>query len=542
MIGIFVTFAAFLLAFFALVNPIIKFRLSLSFLNMRRIFWLLIILGVIAILQNPFKQTFISESNLLEITSRHYGIDFHSRYLQFFYELCVFLWNSVLVGLSIYLFSILIKPGKFNSKNAKNYLNGCNLLISSGIEEDIGRLTSEIYHSIPLIFDSAMQDSSAKHEALALLELFSDEKFCKSIVNHNPATLYIIFDTVKKHSEDLYPIGATLINQLIASMFSEPDSQLNREERYGGGLGRFGNFKNLVFGELKFLQSEYRPLSKPFLHGKPLLNAQGINKYFEIIEYTLDQYVKEKRDNAPDIFFSAFQVIKTVIENNILNFSDADARVSDASDTITACSTGITSLVSSLQHEFNDFPLAPNITKENYSYFKNDRNIYGAVAKSIFDVIEQLARKEYFFENIRLLLIEIYIISFGDSSPFIEALRSRLDVLLSNKIEHNLVKAFYPAVTASLIYSFGLGEPEQATLEIEKKLLVELKKNYLRLYTSRPKIALDMIPQDTELDIESHKLVRKHPIEWIRDNKVQELILDTVETSPKRKKPSKAQK
>lgn len=533
MIGIFVTFAAFLLAFFALVNPIIKFRLNMRLLNMRRLFWLLIILGVIAILQNPFKQTFISESNLLEITSKQYDIDFNSKYLQLFYEISVLLWNSVLVGLSIYLFSILINPVKFNSKNAKYYVDGCNLLISSGINENIGRLTSEVSYSIPTIFDAAMQDSSETQEALVLLELFSDEKFCKSIVNHNPVTLSIIFDKVIQHSEHLYPIGAILINQLIALMFSEPDSQLNREERYGEGLGRFGAFKKLVFGKLKFLKSEYRPLSKPFLHSKPFMNAQGINKYFEVIEYTLDQYLAEKRDNSPDIFSSAFHVIKEVIENNILNLSDAEVHSSDSADNILACSTGISFLISFLRNKFNDFPLAPDITKENYSYF-NDRNIYGAIAVGIFDVIEQLARKEYLFENIRLLLVKIYIISIEDNSPFIKALRSRLDILLSNKIEDNLVKAYYPAVTASLIYSFGLSEPEQAKVEIEKKLLVELKKNYLRLYTSRPKIALDMIPQDTELDIKSHKLVRKHPIQWIRDNKVQELILDTVETSPQR--------
>jgi len=91
---------------------------------------------------------------------------------------------------------------------------------------------------------------------------------------------------------------------------------------------------------------------------------------------------------------------------------------------------------------------------------------------------------------------------------------------------NNLNKLFYPPVTASLIYAFGLCEPKDASLEIHKILLQELKQKYLRTYEASSEIALDMLPKDTEIDVLSKKLIRKHPLQWIRDKSLQELSLD----------------
>ncbi|KTC76196.1 hypothetical protein Lbir_0265 [Legionella birminghamensis] len=532
MISIFITLAAFLLAFFALVDPIIKFRLNMGWLPMRRILWILIILGLIAILDHPFRKIFLTESGLLDGTAGYYNMTSDNRFQSFFYEIVLLIWNYALVAISIYLFYKLIQPVKFSVKNASRFLHECNRIISDGIEENIRRLTSEIAPSIPPIFNTAMQDiSGVQNDALALLELFSDEKFCKHIVNHNPITFSIIFEEVISHCSSLYPIGTTLVNKLILLMFSEPESQLNREERYGGGLGKFGTFKKLLFGNIKFLRSEFRPLSKPFFN-QFFLTHQGINKYSEVLEYVMELCLIEGV-NEPDIVHSALKVIKNNIDHNIIKLTDissTEIHLSEPYNIIQSCSFTIDIFVHFLQQNGSKFPPAPNIENEDYSYFKNDRNIHGAIANGIYSVIEQLSRMDYFFENIRILLVHIFIISMN-INPTIEALRTRLITLLNNKIEANLIKAYYPAVTAALIYSFGLCEPEQATDEIHKKLLVQLKKNYLRLHMSRPIIALDMLPKDTELNEKSRKLIRKHPIEWIRDNKVQELRLDKIAKS-----------
>ncbi|CAM4417092.1 MAG: hypothetical protein LEGION0403_FIIPPAGN_02704 [Legionella sp.] len=146
--------------------------------------------------------------------------------------------------------------------------------------------------------------SKAQYYAYELLELFSDELFCNHIIHHNPIALTIIFDKVAKVDENLYPVGTNLVNKLIALMITQPESQLNREKHSGEGIGRLGVFKELVFGNVNFIKSPYLPLSAPFANKKSSFNSQGINKYFEIIEFTLERYLRGY-DNTPDVFFSA---------------------------------------------------------------------------------------------------------------------------------------------------------------------------------------------------------------------------------------------
>ncbi|HAU1644230.1 TPA: hypothetical protein ACYA1C_002833 [Legionella pneumophila] len=527
MIEIFITFAAFTLAFFALVNRIIVFRLSMSMLTMPRILWILILLGLVALLNEPFKQIFLNDPTLINSTAEYYNLVTSNDYISYGYQAAVLIWNATLVVLVIYLFYKLITPAKFSRKKSKAYFDGCSLLISCGVEADVQRLTTEISYSIPLIFDYAYHyDNEAGQYALASIDLFSDKIFCKNIINHNPRTLYIIFETVINNCEQSQVAGRSLINQLISLMFTEPESQLNREELYHG-LGKFGTFKKLIFGSLNFLNSSYQPLTGFYIYNRDDFDAKSINKYFEIIEYALKIYLKCP-DNSPSIFFAAFNVIEEIINKNLLLLAhkpDNEIHLTSAYDNIITCSVGISSLIHFISQNAEEFPQSRDVTQQEYSFFKNDRNIYGAIAHGIYSVIEQLSRNEHFFESIRHLLVEIYQLSITDSLP-IQALQKRLNILLTDKIEDNLTKLLYPAVTASLIYAFGLCEPEETSLEIHKILLKELKQKYLRTYESNSEIALDMLPKDTEIDISSKKLVRKHPWQWIRDKSLQELSLD----------------
>jgi hypothetical protein len=331
---------------------------------------------------------------------------------------------------------------------------------------------------------------------------------------------------VINNCEQFQVAGRSLINQLISLMFTESESQLNREEPYHG-LGKFCTFKKLIFGNLSFLNSSYHPLTGFYIYNKDNFNTNSINKYFEIIEYVLKIYLKSK-DNSPSIFFAAFNVIEEIINKNLLLLAhspDNKIRLTSSYDNIITCSVGVSSLIHFISQNAEDFPQACDVTQQEYSFFKNDHNIYGAMAHGVYSVIEQLSRNEHFFESIRHLLVEIYQLSITDSLP-IQALQKRLNILLTKKIEDNLTKLYYPAVTASLIYSFGLCEPEETSLEIHKILLKELKQKYLRTYESNSEIALDMLPQDTKIDISSKKLVRKHPWQWIRDKSLQELSLN----------------
>lgn len=262
MIEIFITFAAFILAFFALINRIIIFRLNASILSMKRLLLLLIVMGLIALINAAISSIILSEDTLTFNTVRYYNLSTSINYISYSYQIIVWSWNAVLVALVSYLFYKLITPVKFNPKKSKVYFEECSLIIASGVDADIQRLTAEIFYSVPLIFDYAFKDKTDTGQyAASLIVLFSDEMFCKKMVNHNPATLYTIFETVTNNCDRFQLLGKNLINKLLSLMFTEPGSQLNREDPYHG-LGQFGTFKKLIFSNVNFLRSAYHPLSR----------------------------------------------------------------------------------------------------------------------------------------------------------------------------------------------------------------------------------------------------------------------------------------
>jgi hypothetical protein len=351
-------------------------------------------------------------------------------------------------------------------------------------------------------------------------------------------------------------------------MFTEHHSILHREEPYHG-LGRFGTFKKLIFSDVNLLKSEYRPLSISPILNEADFNAESIKKYFEIIEFSLNAYL-EKGDSFPDIFYSALHTIPEIIKKNIANlerYSDKELRFSSPYSNLISCSTGTLSLIHFINTNAHKFPLPNKLVSENYNYFDNDRNIYGAITSGLYETIAALSTSNHTYESTRILLFEIYsdynltileelILTYdkicssieaiainSTTIPFtlsllhdtldalenlmppLEAIQVRLNVLLENKIKQNLDRLLYPAITARLIYTFGLCEPEKANIPIHKILLNELKQKYLRTYDSNPTLALDMLPMDTEIDVSLKKLTRKHPLRWIRYKKIEELIL-----------------
>lgn len=196
----------------------------------------------------------------------------------------------------------------------------------------------------------------------------------------------------------------------------------------------------------------------------------------------LDSYLKES-DNWPDIFWSALNTVCEIIVHNIYLLPkcvDKDMRFSQPYDNLSVCCSGAISLVNFITSNYEKFPSAKNVQFESYSYLKNDRNIYGAIADGIYRIIESSSMNRSMYESIRLLLITIYPYPHNNIPHVLLSIQERLNILLENKVEENLTNLLYPSVTASLIYAFGLCEPDKAIFPIHKTLLLQLKQKYWR--------------------------------------------------------------
>ena len=535
MITTFLTFAAFVLALLSFIKRIVVFRLNAGAVTMKGLFRSLIALAVIALLALTISS--ISAKHLAswysylaslstDITYQSVLAIIHSHYSQLS-DFINISWNVVLVSIILYLFYKLSNPIRFNKKNAQVYLEECAHIIASGVETEMMQLTNEVACSIHDIFQSATNTNCRNNKyAIQLITLFSDEMFCRLIIKHNPTTLYIIFEAAINNCDIDFGAGKQLVRRLIGLLFTENQSLLNREEPYFG-LGRFGTFKKLIFGDYKFLTSRYSPLSGWKLFCEPGVNPKAIKKYFEVVEYALQSYL-EKGDKHPTMFFAVMNEISEIIgdsSNHLRGVPDDNTHALSDYKILTECFLGLSSLIRFIRTNSTLFPVAPNIVKEGYSYFKNDNNIYGALSGGIFEAIEKLSISTCKQEAVRLLLIEIFFESLYSPDP-LQPFAERIELLLIEKIDQNLINGYYPAVTANLIYALGLCEPDKAINTLHKELLNKLKSSFIKLHTTKPKIALDMLPTDTSFDAGSKKLVRKHHIRFERNGEIEELMLE----------------
>lgn len=535
MITTFLAFAAFVLALLSFIKRIISFRLNAGAVTMKGLFISLIVLAIVALLDLAIHSIsaarlanwysyLVSLSPNITYKSVLATIYSHRSQISDFINI---LWNTALVSIILYLFYKLINPIRFTKNNAEIYITECAHIIASGIETDMMQLANEITCSIDDIFQSAITVNCKKNKyAIQLVTLFSDEMFCRLLIKHNPGALYVFFEAAIKNCNVDFGAGKQLVRRLIGLLFTENRSLLNREEPYFG-LGRFGTFKKLIFGNYEFLTSEYSPLAGWKIYCESEINSKAIKKYFEVIEFALQSYL-EKGDKHPAIFLAVMREISDIVRdsaNHLRSIPDEDVYILSDYKILTECFLGLSSLISFIRKNSKLFPVAPDVVKKGYSYFKNDNNIFGALSDGIFKIIENLSICTCEREAVRLLLIEIFFESLYQPDP-LKPFAERVELLLIEKIDQNLKNGFYPAVTANLIYGLGLCEPDKAISTLHKELLTKLKSSFIKLHADKPKIALDMLPTDTSYDANSKKLIRKHHIRWERNREIEELQLE----------------
>lgn len=500
----FVTLIAFILAFFQFLKPINEFRLDLAGISQKVLLWILAFLGITAfayILVQIYKFEIFNLipskfEHILHIVNKNFDLA----------------WTTSVALLAFYLIYKTVTVSKFTIRNSGKYLSACHSIISSGNEENINILAREIglkKENIKNIFDAAVQEKNIHLANIAktLIALFSDELFCKAIVNHNPGILYNIFSNLIENPK-YFKLTKQFSTRLIGFMFTEDNSILYREEP-GQGLGQLYGIKDLIFSNYDFLVSGYEPLSSWLINSSEKINSLVIKKYFEVIGISLICYLEKKTDLKPEIIFIALKEV-------------ADLLISKKDNEIKMVKSCLMSLLELINDENfkNILPNSSNIiTEESLSKICT---IYDAFALALYKIIEAFSKvKDY--EAIKWLLIKIYLLEL-DSKVF-KLIAERLDLKLIKKIKENLTQHYYPAVTAGIIYSFGLCEPEESNIPIHKLALELLKKEFIKFYQSRPKIAQDMLPDGVSYDEENDLLIRKGPL-YFRHKNIEKLTLN----------------
>lgn len=432
------------------------------------------------------------------------------------------IFSGVIVLSSIYL----IKT-KFNRRNFKGYFYACSYSITRGDEMGLRALADEIWYSVDNIVKAAAgpreTNTGGKPRAatnvadygLGLLDLFSDERFCRTIVDAAPFTGVKFIEALGKSGQDRR-LGFAFVQQLVRQSLLSDSSMLHKEEDYYG-LGHFKWFTKAVFGNYSFVSGAYRPL-QAWRNWEDQYNTSKVTeKYIRALKIAFEAYFESKSfQDRPDALLSATTTFVETVRSTISqirgvspeNIYSLDSYRADIN--IGSTLEDLVQMVVGHENELPDYPF----DAATYDRFK-DMSIYGVLAFAIYKFLENLSIDQGHDEEMRTLAIGLWMAidphPEGEPSRATQEMQKRLFVHLKKKITDNLEKGYYPMITKVLISLIGVWDSSSkdpnslgfVTAELHK----QLREKFAKVYSADEEKAKHMFPSCVSFDIATNELV-----------------------------------
>lgn len=429
--------------------------------------------------------------------------------------------------LATYFFRII-----FDRKNYKKFFETSRSIVARGIDQELRALADEVRYSARAIVESACQydpDRARRAEsenrgyavseqteyALALLDLFSDEGFCKILVDAAPATamdfIQAIIDSGRRSV-----IGYAFVQQIIEQSFISGNSMLHREQEEYSGLGHFRTFTKTVFGSYQFVASQYRPLQAWAHWREEFATRKYIQKFALALHTAVEGYFEDESWQYPAVLYSGIERLaesaqfrlprmKDIPEEEIYS-SEAYRINSEIGDALRE----LLALVVQHENDIPDFGFN-EATYDRYS----DASIYGVLAFGIYTFLEKLSMDRAHDEAIRMLAIQLWIevdpTSDDQRTKAIQETQKRLLIHLKRKMAENLEKLHYPMVTRLMISLIGLNEPQEGSQPsfAMTELHGLLRSRIANAFELNEEKAQDILPGYVKFDKTNNSLVWK---------------------------------
>jgi len=373
-----------------------------------------------------------------------------------------------------------MKPAIYDEKNYKKYFYGCREIIARGNERELNDLLYEIQGSVEDIIKSCKKYdrdlayiiehdnkpyyvSEQTRYSLALLDLFSDHKFCRFMVLNNPDTAILIFNNITRYK--MYRSGGySLVKQIIMEAFINQESILYREQDFVG-LGNWGDFTNNVFGDDE-LNNSFNSFSAWNYWQDDNIQPYKVEKYGKVAITGINAYFLRGRFWEHSFSLNnIFSVLHGIALDQVVQvdkLSRDETSNSKPYKNLSEIKEILCEIVKNIQTnqlKLPDYPFDEN----SYDLFK-DSSIYKFVAEGIFEFYEILSQIELQDDRARALAIRIWLEVFPVSNelenPAVINIQKRLQFLLLKRAEKNLKETLYPIVTKLLISILGLYEKE----------------------------------------------------------------------------------
>ena len=437
----------------------------------------------------------------------------------------------VVSGVSLLGF-IYARPASFTKRSFKPYFYACSRTISSGDEHELRLLAAEVSHAAYAIVDAAKRfdremgqaNHAADRERIAksisgyaapLLDLFSDERFARAMVEAAPMGAARFLEFLGQGPTD-NQVGYSFVEQVVRQALLSENSMLHKEEELYG-LGHFKWFTRTVFGNYRLVSSAYRPLNAWDGVGDEYTTPNVIEKYGRALKMAVGAYFETgPHYGSPVALLSAitnFAMVAMAKAISLKNLSTNEVHGSQAYAVLRKISFVLYDIVIAVIEHDNQLPEY----SLNASAYKplHDPSIYGAVAYGIYEFLEKLARAEGHDNEVRWIALTLWMtvdpISKEQPSRAILEIQKRLFLHLQKKVSQNLDVGGYPMLTKLLILLIGLhdtsGQDQQSLGFMTVELHTQLREKFAAAYAANKETAEDMLPAEVHFDVDTNELV-----------------------------------
>ena len=450
--------------------------------------------------------------------------------------------STVLLAATTVLLALYaLRPSRLNPANAVEFAAANESIIASGDSEALRQLGRELEGTVSTVVahcrayrDRSVREGPQEPDAytracFALLDAWSDPRFCNTVVCWCPATAAEIVKSLTEHA--VHGDGAALGSELVNQAFTDERSLVYSEARISG-LRRQRVFLKSIFGEWDLVDSAVRPLASWRVFADAALSERKVQRWAEALETAFGTFVENgKHGEAVFRIRRGLETLNQVCTAVLAERERRGAPWASIHDPMFEIACAFRTIVKRVRT--SNLPVPVETTVENYDPLA-DETLHGAIAEELFNFFGALCESpdHEFLEWVSMGPWK-ELFEEGELTSNLRALQVRVAYHLTLKVVDNLApgRRFPPPITRMLLvrYPFiALEENPKAIVArgMEEYLIDALHDHFPELWRSHRAYAESLLPDNVDYDEAEAALRIRHPR---RDTQVLQLARPHVE-------------
>jgi hypothetical protein len=427
---------------------------------------------------------------------------------------------------AIVLGAIGLRPARLNARSAAHYLAGNQDIIAGGDARALHELGREIEAGVAVVTAHCRdhRDRSAREGPLepdaytracfALLDVWSDARFCNALVCGCPNTVTAIVKALTAHA--VHGDGASLGAELVNQAFADERSMLYSEARVSG-LRRQKVLLKSMFGDWDLVDSAVRPLASWNVFRDGAISERKVQRWAEAVESALSTFLENGKHG--EAVFRMRQGLETLNQICAAVLAERERRSApwvSVHDQVFEIAAAFRTIIKRIRT--SNLPVPVETTVENYDPLQ-DETLHGAIAEELFNFLGLVCSStDHEFLDWISMGPWKELFEEGELTNNLRALQVRVAYHLTLKVDDNLdpQRRFLPAITRMLLVRYPLAVLEHnpkavIAKDLEGYFVAALEENFPRVWKEDRAFAAQLLPDNVDYDEAKGVLRVRHP-------------------------------